>query len=433
MSFFDIMLDLEAQSVAAEARELAKNEVDPDYLKAMDRDEVKFPREIYEKFAEHNLLGVRFPKEYGGRGLNWMSAIAAEAEIGCLGTSCGCAFVMPDIVGEALFTFGTEEQKQKYLKPMLAGKLVSAEALTEPRGGSDFFGATSKAEDKGDYFLVNGQKRFVVGAEGADFFIVYVRTNSEPDADPYQRISTLIIERSPGVEVSYLYGLLGTRGGGTGRLTFRNVEVPKENLVGPLNGGALVFYRMMVPERLCSAGPVIGTMRSLLEIAARYADRRISFGRQIRKFQAVNSMLARGVTLMDASAGMVYQAALAADRDDPRLRRMVSETKRFATDSLWEVTNIAMQILGGIGYTDVYPVERALRDARLTQIWTGTNEIMDQLVQHEYYKEVLSTPDRYRDIEKDALSADVDREKIFDDEQMWMGHGGQDEPSSQSR
>jgi alkylation response protein AidB-like acyl-CoA dehydrogenase len=422
------MLDPAAKAVATEARELVKNEVDPEYLKAMDRDEVKFPRELYEKYAEHGLLGVRFPKEYGGRGLNWISTIAAEAEIGFLGTSCGCAFVMPDIVGEGLFRFGTEEQKQKYLKPMLEGKLVSAEALTEPRGGSDFFGATSKAEDRGDHFLVNGQKRFVVGAEGADFFLVYVRTNFEPDAHRYERISTLIIERSPGVEVSYLYNLLGTRGGGTGRLTFRNVEVPKENLVGPLNGGALVFQHMMVPERLCSAAPVIGAMRSVLDIAARYSDRRIAFGRQIRKFQAVNSMLARGVTLMDASAGMVYQAALAADREDPRLRRIVSEAKRFATDSAWEVSNIAMQILGGIGYTDVYPVERAVRDARLTQIWTGTNEIMDQLIQHEYYDEVLSDPGKYRDMEKDASGSDVEHEKIFDDEQMWTAHGEQDTP-----
>jgi len=302
---------------------------------------------------------------------------------------------------------------------MLEGKLVSAEALTEPRGGSDFFGATSKAEDRGDHFVVNGQKRFVVGAEGADFFLVYVRTNFEPDAHPYQRISTLIIDRSPGVEVSYLYGLMGTRGGGTGRLTFRNVRVPKENLVGQLHGGALVFNRMMVPERLCSASPVIGAMRAVLEIAARYSDRRIAFGRPIRKFQAVNTMLARGVTLMDASAGMIYQAALAADRDDPRLRRIVSEAKRFSTDSAWEVTNIAMQILGGIGYTDVYPVERFVRDARLTQIWTGSNEIMDQLVQHEYYQEVIADQDKYRDTEKDALNADVRHEKIFDDEGMW--------------
>ena len=423
MSFFDFLLDSDAQAVASEAREFVKNEVDPNYLKAMDRDEIKFPREVYEKYAEHNLLGVRFPKKYGGRGLNWIATVAAEAEIGYLGNACGCAFVMPDIVGEALSRFGTEQQKQKYLKGMLKGKLVSAEALTEPRGGSDFFGATSKAEDKGDYFLVNGQKRFVVGAEGADFFLVYVRTNFEPDADQYQTISTLIIERSPGVEVSYLYKLLGTRGGGTGRLTFRNVEVPKGNLIGPLNGGALVFARMMVPERLCSAGPAIGGMRNLLEIAARYSDRRRAFGRKIRKFQAVNSMLARGVTLMDASAGMVYQAALAAARDDPRLRRIVSETKRFATDSVWEVANIAMQILGGIGYTDVYPVERVLRDARLTQIWTGTNEVMDQLVQHEYYNEVLSERDKYRDTEKDASSADARHEKIFDDEDMWKAHG----------
>jgi len=427
MSFFDFLLDADAQAVASEARELAKNEVAPQYLKAMDRDEVKFPREIYEKYAEHNLLGVRFPKEYGGRGLNWIASIAAQAEIGCLGNACGCAFVMPDIVGEALSRFGTEEQKQKYLKPMLEGRLVSAEALTEPRGGSDFFGATSKAEDKGDHFLVNGQKRFVVGAEGADFFLVYVRTNMQPDANPYQRISTLIIDRSPNVQVSYLYGLLGTRGGGTGRLTFRNVEVPKENLLGSLHGAAIVFNRMMVPERLCSAAPAIGGMRAALEIAARYSDRRIAFGRQIRKFQAVNSMLARGVTLMDASAGMVYQAALAADRDDPRQRRIVSETKRFATDSLWEVANIAMQILGGIGYTDVYPIERFLRDARLTQIWTGTNEIMDQLVQHEYYNEVLTEQDKYRNTEEDALNASAQHEKVFDDEGMCLAH---DSPSS---
>ncbi len=419
MSFYDFLLDARARAVAEEARDLARTEVDPEYLKSMDRDEVKFPREVYEKYAARNLLGLRFPKEYGGRGLDWVSTVAAQAEIGCLGNACGCAYVMPDIVGEGLFRFGTEEQKKKYLKPMLEGKLVSAEALTEPRGGSDFFGATSRAIDKGDHFLVSGQKRFVVGAEGADFFLVYVRTNPNPEAHPYERLSTLLIDRSPGVEVSYLYNLLGTRGGGTGRLTFRNVEVPKENLVGPLHGGALVFNRMMVPERLCSAAPAIGGMRAALEIAARYSDRRIAFGRPIRRFQAVNTMLARGVTLMDASAGMVYQSAVAADRDDLRLRRVVSETKRFTTDSSWEVASIAMQILGGIGYTDVYPVERFLRDARLTQIWTGTNEIMDQLVQHEYYGEVLAEKDKYRNTEEDALSAAERNEKIFDDEGMW--------------
>jgi len=419
MSFFDFLLHPKAQAVAKEAREFVKNEIDPEYLKSMDRDEIKFPRELYEKFAKQRLLGIRFPEEYGGRGLDWISAVAVQAEIGCIGPACGCAYVMPDIVGEALIRFGTEEQKQKFLKPMLAGELVSAEALTEPRGGSDFFGATSKAEDKGDHFLVNGQKRFVVGAEGADFFFVYVRTNFDPKSDPYGRISCMIIERGPGVEVDYLYGLMGTRGGGTGRLSFRNVEVPKENIVGPLDGGALVFNRMMIPERLCSAAPAIGGMRAALEIAARYSDRRMAFGKTIRKFQAVNSMLAKGATLMDASAGIVFQAALAADTDDPRLRRIVSEAKRFATDSMWEVSNLAMQMLGGIGYTDIYPVERFVRDARLCQIWTGTNQIMDQLIQHEYYAEVLGETGKYRDTEKDGLNAADATEKIFDDEDMW--------------
>lgn len=419
MSLYEFMIDAQAKAVADEAREFAKTQVDSEYLKKMDRDEVKFPREIYEKFAAHKLMGLRFPKEYGGRGLNWVADCAAQAEIGCFGTALGCAYVMPGIVGEALNRFGTEEQKQKFLKPMLEGKLVSAEALTEPRGGSDFFGATSKAEDKGDYFLVNGQKRFVVGAEGADFFLVYARTNLDPKADKYQRISTIIIERSPGVEVDYLYGLLGTRGGGTGRLVFRNVEVPKKNLVGPLHGGALVFARMMVPERLFSAAPAIGGMRAGLEIAARYSERRMAFGKKIRKYQAVNSMMARGVTLMDAAAAMVYQSARAADVDDPRLRRIVSATKRFVTDSAWEVANLVMQIMGGIGYTDIYPVERFLRDTRLTQIWTGTNQIMDALVQHEFYDEVFANPNKYRNMEMDAQNAGAESEKIFDDDGQW--------------
>jgi alkylation response protein AidB-like acyl-CoA dehydrogenase len=150
--------------------------------------------------------------------------------------AAGCAFVMPSIVGEALTRFGTEEQKRKYLEPMLAGKLVSAEALTEPRGGSDFFGASSVAHEEGDHLILRGQKRFVVGAEGADFFLVYARTNHDEAAHPYNRLSAMIVDRCDQVKVNYRYGLMGTRGGGTGRIVFRDVRVPKENLIGPLHG-----------------------------------------------------------------------------------------------------------------------------------------------------------------------------------------------------
>ncbi len=415
---YDFMLDEQAQAFRDKVREFVKNEVDPEYTRRMDRDEIQYPRELYEGYAKHQLLGARFPRQYGGQGLNWVAECAAMEEIGPLGMAAGCSFVMPSIVGEALNTFGTEEQKEKYLKPMLEGKLVSAEALTEPRGGSDFFGATSRAEDKGDHFVVRGMKRFIVGAEGADFFMAYVRTNLADDAEAHSRISAMIIDRGPGVEVKYLYGLMGARGGGTGRVVFRDVEVPKSNLIGPLHGGALIFNTMMVPERLCSAAPLPGGMKACLDVAMNYADRRKAFGRPIRKFQAVNFMIAEAQTLTDAARAAIYQSARAADAGAPNLRRIVSETKKFVTEAAWKAANLAMQITGGIGYTDVYPIERAVRDIRLASIWTGTNEIMSTMIQHDLYDEFRSERGRYRDFEKDAMHAD-DSEKIFDDDDMW--------------
>jgi alkylation response protein AidB-like acyl-CoA dehydrogenase len=401
----DFLLDQRGRSLRDRAREFVKRDVDPEYLRRMDRDEIRYPRELYQLYAKHGLLGLRFPEEYGGQGASWITECAVMEEIGPLGMAAGCAFVMPSIVGEAL-------------KPMLAGRLVAAEALTEPRGGSDFFGATSRAEDRGDHFLVRGAKRFVVGAEGADFFFAYVRTNLAHDAPPHERLSALIIDRGPGVEAKYLYGLMGARGGGTGRVVFRDVKVPKANLIGPLHGGALVFNTMMIPERLCSAAPCTGAMRACLDVAMGYADRRRAFGRPIRKFQAVSFMIANAQTLLDASRAMIHQAACAADAAAPNLRRLVSETKKFVTEAAWEVANLAMQVTGGIGYTDVYPIERAVRDTRLAQIWTGTNEIMSSMIQHDLFAEFRAEHGRYRNIEQDAMNAD-DSEKIFDDDDMW--------------
>ena len=420
----EFMLDEDARQLQDKAREFVKNEVDPEYLRRMDRDEIRYPRELYELYAKHGLLGLRFPKQYGGRDVSWVAECAAMGEIGALGMAAGCSFVMPSIVGEALNTFGTEEQKQRYLKPMLEGRLVSAEALTEPRGGSDFFGASSRAEDHGDYFVVRGMKRFVVGAEGADFFLAYVRTNLADDAPPHLRISAMLIDRGPGVEAKYLYGLMGTRGGGTGRVVFRDVKVPKTNLIGPLHGGALVFNTMMIPERLCSAAPCTGGMQACLDVAMNYADRRKAFGQPIRKFQGVSFMIAKAQTLLDASRAVTYQAARAADAKADNVRRIVSEAKKFVTEAAWDVANLAMQVTGGIGYTDVYPIERAVRDTRLAQIWTGTNEIMSAMIQHDLYQEFRARRGRYRDFEKDAMHGD-DTEKIFDDEDMWRVYDSQ--------
>jgi len=416
---YDFMLTDEAKTAVREVRDFIRDEVSPETIRAMDREEIHFPREFVENLGRRNLLGLRFAKEWGGRGLPWTAEVAAIEEVGVLGTALACAYVMPSIVGEALDKFGTPAQKEKYLKPLLAGKLISAEALTEPRGGSDFFGATTRAVKDGDEYLITGQKRFVVGAEGADFFLVYTRTNADPDAHPRNRISLFLVDRGAGVEVKYLYGLMGTRGGGTGRLVFRGVRVPAENLVGGIHMGGTIFEQMMIPERLTSAAGALG-VGAALEVAARYSDKRKAFGQKIRKYQAVSFMIGDGITKLDAARALVHMAARAVDAGSPNMRRMVSEAKKFTTDAAWEVANIAMQVMGGIGYTDVFPIEKAVRDIRLTQIWTGTNEIMNLLIQHEYYREVLDELADRRNIEADAMHAD-DVEKVYADEDQEKG------------
>lgn len=413
---YDFLLTPEEQELKKEVREFAREEVTSDFLRKMDKDEIVYPREFVEKLAAKNLRGIRFPKKYGGREMSWVAEVTAFEEIGCLGIALGCAFAMPSIVGEALNVFGTEEQKEKYLKPYIEGKLVAAEALTEPRGGSDFFGAMTKAELHGDHFILNGMKRFVVGAEGSDFFLVYCRTNFDENAHKYNRISLLIVDKGPGVETEYMYGLMGCRGGGTGRLVFRDVKVPKENLVGELHGGALCFHQMMIPERLTSASGCLGAW-SALDLAVRYSNRRRAFGKEIRKYQAVSFKVADSITQLDAARGLTYMAAKAVDNNYANVRRLVSEAKRFATEAAWDVVNNSMQIMGGIGYTDVYPIERALRDQRLAMIWTGTTEIMNLMIQHEYYNEILAPSYDRRIMEDDAGNPDI-TERCFTDEDM---------------
>jgi acyl-CoA dehydrogenase len=413
----DAILTTDQNHLRDQVRDFVKS-VPRQLILDMDADRVSYPRHYVEEAARRNLLGLRFPVEYGGRALGWADEIVALEEVGVLGTSLACLYSLPSIVGEALNVFGTPEQKARWLRPVLEGKLTVAEALTEPRGGSDFFGTTTRAHREGNHFVLDGQKRFVVGAEGADLFLVYARTN--PEAKPHEGLSAFIVERGPGVDVEHVYGLMGTRGGGTGRIYFRGARVPVENLIGPENGAAAIFYQMMIPERMTSAAGALGMARAALEVAARYSDRRKAFGQKIRRFEGVSFKVADSITQLDAARMLVYGAARAVDAAPPsghdprRCRRLVSEAKKFATDTAWQVVNHAMQILGGIGYTNVYPIERLLRDTRLIMIWTGTNEVMSLIIQHEYYRELLGSRGVARDIEEDATEADRAEEKIYE-------------------
>ena len=407
---FEFLLGDAEKKFRDEARAFVRDRVPAALIRDMDADKVKYPREYVQALGDAHLLGCRFPGEWGGRGLNWVAEMAALEEVGVLGSALGCAFAMPSIVGEALSRFGSDAQRRKYLKPVLAGRLVSAEGLTEPRGGSDFFGAVTTAVKDGSHYVLNGAKRFVVGAEGADLFLIYAKT--DPAAPPHSSLSLFIVERDMGVEVKHLYGLMGTRGGGTGRVVFKDVRVPEDNIVGAEGAGGLIFNFMMVPERLTSAGGALGAAQAALDIAGRYSQKRKAFGKVIREFEGVSFRIADAVTQLDAARALAYTACRSQDTGIDS-RRLVSEAKKVCTDTAWDVINHAMQVMGGIGYTSVFPIERLLRDARLMMIWTGSNEIMNLLIQHEYYKELKRRPADGRDIEADAITP-ADEEKVYE-------------------
>ena len=413
---FDHLLTEEQRKIRDEARDLVRW-VPRTMILAMDRDEIRFPKEFLQEAGRRNLFGCRYPRKWGGRDLDWLTTCMIMDEVGTLGYSFACVFgVGAELVCDAIILHGTDEQKEKYVKPLLRGEIFAAECLTEPRGGSDFFGTTTTAEDKGDHFILNGQKRFIVGAEGADYFLVYART--DPEGKPHQSLTSFIVDRGPGVEVKYLYGLMGSRGGGAGRLVFRDVKVPKENIVGELNRAYSVFTTMMIPERLGTAAMTLGSARPALDIATGYTTRRKAFGETINQFQGVSFQVAEAVMLLDAARAMVYATARAVDESLPtdRIRRMVSETKKFVTESCQKVAHNAMQVMGGIGYTNVYPVERIVRDLRLASIWTGSNEIMSAIIASEWYKEYATEREArlFRDFEHDSEEAYAEDEKIYE-------------------
>lgn len=410
---FDFVLNKEQLRLRDEVRELV-GWVPRQMILDMDQDKITFPKEFLQEAGRRNLMGCRYPRPWGGRGLDWVSTCMVMEEVGVLGYIFACTFgVGAELVCDAIILHGSDEQKERYVKPLLAGELFAAECLTEPRGGSDFFGTTTVAVDQGDHFLLTGQKRFIVGAEGADYFLVYART--DPQAPNHKALTAFIVDRGPGVETKYLYGLMGCRGGGAGRVVFKEAKVPKANILGKVNGALAVFNTMMIPERLGTAAMTIGAARPALEVATGYTTRRKAFGKAIAEFQGVSFQVAQAAMLLDAARAMVYATSRAVDAgvEPNRVRRMVSQTKKFVTESCQQAAHNAMQVMGGIGYTNIFPVERIVRDLRLASIWTGTNEIMSAITASEWYREYAQNKSP-RDHELDAAAADALEEKVYE-------------------
>ena len=220
---FDFTMTESQKALRDEARQFTKW-VPKEMILDMDKEKIQFPHEYLKEAGKRNLLGLRLPQKYGGRGLGWVDNIIAAEEIGVASYSLACLWgVGADIVCEAVIDFGCEELKQEVVVPLLKGEVYAAEGLTEPRGGSDFFGAATYAKKDGDDWIINGQKRFIVGAEGADWFLVYAVT--DPSAPSHKRLTAFMVPRTKGVETKYIYGLMGVRGGGAGRLILKDVRV----------------------------------------------------------------------------------------------------------------------------------------------------------------------------------------------------------------
>ncbi|MDG7011717.1 MAG: acyl-CoA/acyl-ACP dehydrogenase [Nitrososphaerota archaeon] len=417
----DLLLTEEERKVKYEVRNIVKD-VPPELIRDIESEKVKFPREFLDLVAGAGIVGLRYPKKYGGRDASWVADMSAVEEMGRLGFTLSCMYSLGTIVGEAINRFGTPEQKETYLRGITSGKRYGAEAITEPSGGSDLFGMMkTAARREGDTFVLNGQKRFIVGGQGADFFVTYAVT--DPSATPRTRgVSAFIVDRdTPGLRVETMYGLMGNKGGGTARIVFKDAVVPENHLIGEVNQGYDVFNRMMVPERLTTASGSLGVANAAIEVAAQYAMHREAFGAKLMEHEGVSFRIAESLTGIAHASALVYTASRAADALDAGkaspsyVRKLVSMAKLNSTEVMWNAVNSAMQVLGGIGYTTVYPVERLLRDSRLGMIWTGTNEIMKLIIQHEYVKEISSPeyPRDKRNIELDALDFSLVDEKVM--------------------
>ncbi len=408
---FDVLLNDDERRLRDEVRTFVRDRVDSRLIIAMDSRQKEYPYEFIKEAASANLLGLRFPPQYGGRGLGWVPEAVALEEIGVLGIALGCAYSLPSIVGEAINKFGTEAQKTEYLLPTLRGEKICAEGLTEPRGGSDFFATNTTAIRDGSEYILNGAKRFVAGGVGADYFLIYARTDFK--APPHESLTAFLVDRDAGITVEEEYELMGCRGMGAARIVMRDVRIPEDHIVGSLNRGVDVFNAMMVPERLTTAAGAIGIGRAALEIAVRYSDRREAFGKTIRRYEGISFKVADCAVALDAARGLVYRAARVADQGR-WCRKEVSEAKVFATEAGFQTVHEAMQILGGIGYTDVYPLERLYRDARLGTIWTGSNEVQRLIIQSEVYDEILNEDrSKKRDVELDTAGAHKTTEKVY--------------------
>jgi butyryl-CoA dehydrogenase len=372
----------EQEQVRQLVRDFAVNEVLPT---AAERDEEeRFDRSIFDQMGKLGLAGIPWEEEYGGAGLDFMSYVIAVEELSRVCASTGVTLsAHTSLASWPIYKFGTEEQKQRFLKPLAEGKKLGAYGLTEPGSGTDAAGMKTTAVRRGDHYVLNGQKVFITNGGEAEVYIVFALT------DPEQRsrgVTAFIVEKgTPGFHIGKKEKKMGIKSSPTVQLIFEDCLVPVENRLGDEGFG---FKIMMTLDggRNGIAAQAVGIAQGALDLAKAYARERVQFGKPISSFQAIQFKLADMATKVEAARLLTYQAAWLEDNRLP-YGKASAMAKMFASDIAMEVTTEAVQIFGGYGYIREYPVERFMRDAKITQIYEGTNEVQRMVIANAVLKE----------------------------------------------
>jgi len=366
-------------------RTLARDRIAP---RAAEIDEShEFPWDVVELYREHGIFGLFFEEAYGGTGTGTLLSLVAIEEVSKVCATSGLILAVQELGSLGLKVAGSEEQKARFLPSLASGGVLAAYALTEAGSGSDSAAMRTTARRDGDAYVLDGSKRFITNAAVAGLYTVFAKT--DPDAG-HQGISAFIVEAgTPGFEVARLEPKMGISGSTTGELAFDGARVPVENRLGEEGEGFRIAMRILDRSRPGVAAQGLGIAQGATDYALEYARTRETMGKPIAEHQLIAAKLADMETRTEAARGLLYRFGRMADEgaDETELTKASAMAKLFCTDTAMDVTTEAVQILGGYGYIREYPVERMMRDAKITQIYEGTNEIQRIVIAREMLRE----------------------------------------------
>jgi alkylation response protein AidB-like acyl-CoA dehydrogenase len=336
----------------------------------------EFPQDIRELLASHDILALPFPEQYGGLGGELLTVCLAIEQISRVCATSGLILAVQELGALPILLAGSDEQKQRWLPDLASGRRLIAFALTESEAGSDAAAARTRATRDGDEYVIDGAKRFISQGSVADLVVVFAVTTSDEATPRHKRLSAFVVETStPGFEVARVEHKMGIRGSPTAELAFGNMRVPAESRLGEEGDGFAIAMRTLDRSRPGIAAQAVGIAQGALEVATQYARERKQFGKPIGELQMIQAMLADMDAQTEAARQLLYKACVEIDAGAPDAARWSAMCKLVAGDTAMRVTTDAVQVLGGYGYIDEFPVERMMRDAKITQLYEGTQQI----------------------------------------------------------